>query len=77
MTRRRPLTAVEQYLHDLRGAPIPPEVLALLAPVRAPFLPSAYVMEGGSEAFTRATRRLRKRANAAVGQSAFVRWGRS
>jgi hypothetical protein len=51
---RRPLGPVEQYLIDLRGAPIPADVLALLAPARKPFLPSATIFEGGQAAWDRA-----------------------
>jgi len=57
------LTPVERYLRDLGGAPIPPDVLALLAPARRqiPEQPSAYVFEALGAASPKVQRRFEKR----------------
>jgi hypothetical protein len=57
---------VETYLRDLNGRPIPPDALALLEPARKQFLPSAYVMEGGQEAWERAVSKKGERSSPAA-----------
>ena len=78
MRTHRTIGPVEQYLRDLRGVPVPADVLALLAPARRRILePTSYVFAPGREAWIRASRRLRGRRRPAGGQSSFKRRGRS